>query len=203
MLYTDWKRDHYLNREEAIQTYQRVMDENGGSTALYAANDYLWAYMDAYYDIPISDSGYTYTTDVVPFLQIVLAGYVPTYGPALNFSSNIQDDKLRLADFGVYPSYFVTYEVTAEMLNTQSNWIYTSSYGQWAAEIEGTYEWLNGLLGPVRGQEIVARELVGSDVVATTYENGKQIIVNYSTAPYTQGSVTVNPKDAVITEVTP
>jgi hypothetical protein len=139
----------------------------------------------------------------VPFLQIVLSGYIPAYSPALNFSSNIADDLLRLVDFGVYPSYFLSYDVTAKILNTQSNWIYTSSYAQWGDEIERTYQWLNDLLGPVEGQAIIARRAIVKGVMATTYANGKQIIVNYTDKPFSAGVISVGAKDAVIREVVP
>ncbi|MBI3242546.1 MAG: hypothetical protein HYZ49_09675 [Chloroflexi bacterium] len=203
MLYSDFKSNHFLNREDAIRKYQDLLAENNESTSFYTPNDYMFGYMKAYYDIPLTNSGYIYTTDAVPFLQIVFAGYVPYYGTALNFSSNLQDDLLRHVDFGVYPSYFLSYEVTAKILNTSSNWIYTSSYDQWTQEIKRTYQWLNNLLGPVKGQEIVARQVLEDGVVATTYANGKQIIVNYNDKPFLVGDVVVNSKDAVIRDVLP
>ena len=122
--------------------------------------------------MPLGDNGYIYTSDAVPFLPIVLAGYVPYYGTALNFSSNPQDDLLRHVEYGIYPSYFLTHEATASMLNTPSTWIYTSSYAQWGEEIRRTYQWMNALLAPVRGQEIVAHQELAEGVFATTYANG-------------------------------
>jgi hypothetical protein len=203
MIYSDFKKDHFLNREDAIQLYQQLLAENDGRTSFYLPNDYMFGYMDAYYDIPLTNSGYIYTTDVVPFLQIVFAGYVPYYGPALNFSSNLRNDLLRQIDFGVYPSYMLSNDVTAKILNTDSNWIYTSSYNQWAQEIKQTYQWLNNLLQPVKGQEIVARQVLEDGVVATTYANGKQIIVNYNDKPFSVDGLVVNSQDAVIREVLP
>ena len=203
MLYSDFKNNHFLNRENAIKMYQKLIADNGGSTSFYTPNDYMFAYMKAYYDMPLTDSGYIYTSEVVPFLQIVFAGYVPFYGPALNFTSNVQQDLLRQVDFDVYPSYFLSNDITAKILNTKSNWIYTSSYTQWEQEIKRAYLWLNNLLGPVKGQEIIARETLADGVIATTYSNGKQIIVNYTDQPFAAGNVTVNSQDAVIRQVLP
>jgi len=202
-LYSDFKVNHRLSREDAIRRYQALLADHPGRTAFYRPNDYVFGAMSAYYDIPLSDSGYLYVAETVPFLQIVLAGYVPSYGPALNFSSNLQEDLLRHVDFGVYPAYFLSQEVTAKILNTSSNWIYTSSYGQWAQEIKQTYQWLNRLLGPVAGQTIEARQTLAPGVVATTYRNGYQLIVNYSAQPYRAGAVVVNARDAVLQEVQP
>jgi hypothetical protein len=202
-LYSDFRDNNFLNRELSIQMYQALLAEDNVTTALYLPNDYLFGFMNAYYDMPLGDSGYIYTTETVPFLQIVLAGYVPYYGKALNFSSNLRADLLRHIDYGVYPSYFLSEGVTAEILNTSLNWIYTSSYSQWGHEIEETYQWLNTLLGPVKGAEIESRERLAPGVTATTYSNGQQIIVNYSSTPFELDGLTVDGLDAVVMEVRP
>lgn len=202
-LYSDFKAGNFLNREQAIARYRSLMEANPGSKAFYMPNDYLFGYMDAYYDMPLSNNGYIYTSDSVPFLQIVLSGYVPYYGPAMNFSSDPQADLLRHVDYGVYPSFFLTQEVTGKIINTRSSWLYTSSYDQWGGDINQTYQWLNALLGPVKGQSIVAREELAAGVVAVTYGNGKQILVNYTDQPYNAGETVVNAKDAIIREVVP
>jgi hypothetical protein len=202
-LYSDFKDGHFLNREVTIQMYQALLAADNVTTAFYIPNDYMFGNMQAYYDIALSDSGYIYSTQTVPFLQIVLAGYVPYYGKALNFSSNLRADLLRHVDFGVYPSYFLSQEVTAEILNTNLSWVYTSSYAQWGEEIEETYQWLNALLGQVKGERIEARQSLAPGVVATTYSNGRQIIVNYNSQPFTGEGLTIDSLDAVIREVRP
>lgn len=203
MLYSDFKGGNLMNREDFIQNYRELFAQENGNKSFYSPNDYLFAFLDGYYDMPISTSGYLYTTDTVPFLQIVLSGYIPYFGSALNFSSDLTTDLLRHADFGVYPSFYLTNEVTAEILNTNSSWIYTSSIDQWEGEIERAYAWLDNLLAPVKGEQIVARLVVADGIVSTRYTNGKQILVNYTTNPYTFEGVQIKPKDAVIMEVKP
>ena len=203
LVYSDFKEKNFLNREDAIRMYQELIAQTGGATAFYMPNDYMFRYMQAYYDIPLTDSGYIYTSETVPFLQIVLSGYVPYYGPALNFSSNLQDDLLAHVDSGTYPSYFITNEVTARILDTRANWIYTSSIDQWSESIQQAYEWLNNLLGPVKGESIVARQVLRDRVVATTYSNGIQLIVNYSDQPYYAVGYMISSKDAIARQVSP
>ncbi len=201
--YSDFKNGHLINREGSIHAYQELLAKTKTPTPFYIPNDYAFGSMSAYYDMPISSNGYIYTSESVPFLEIVLAGCVPYYGPALNFSSNLREDLLRQVDYGVYPAYFLSQEVTARILNTSSSWIYTSSYAQWKEEIHRTYQWMNNLLSPVRGQEIVARQTLAQGVSATTYANGRQIIVNYNDSPIQIKGVSINAKDAVILEVQP
>ncbi|MDX2162418.1 MAG: DUF5696 domain-containing protein [bacterium] len=200
-LYTDYRDTPPFSREAAIQAYRALVSESPMRLGLYSPNDYLFGQMHAYYDMPLSDNGYIYTSQPVPFLPTVLAGYVPYYGSALNFSSNRQDDLLRHIEYGIYPSFFLTAASTANMLNTWSAWIYTSAYDQWGEDVRQIYHWMNDLLAPVRGQPIVAHTSLARDVFATTYANGRQIIVNYTDAPYTSGSVRVEARNAVLVEV--
>jgi hypothetical protein len=202
-LYSDFKGGRVVNREEMIANYRSMLADDAGDITIYLPNDYLFDFMNAYYDMPISTSGYLYTSDTVPFLQIVLAGYVPYYGTALNFSSDLRADLLRHADFGVYPAFFLTQEVTAKILNTRSSWIFTSSIDQWEQDVEQTYRWLNELLAPVKGETIIARNVLIPGVVATTYSNGIQIVVNYTERPFELGGVVIESEDAALLEVNP
>ena len=70
-------------------------------------------------------------------------------------------------------------------------------------EINRAYKWLNQLLSPVIGQSIIAREILAKGVVAVTYENGQQIVVNYTEQPYEIDGVFVAAKDAIVREVLP
>lgn len=199
-LYSDYREGGELNREDTIAAYQAMLGASPNRLGIYRPNDYLLGLAQAYYDMPLGDNGYIYTTATVPFLPVVLSGYMPYYGTALNFSSNEQDDLLRMVEFGIYPSYFLTYEATANMLNTPSSWIYTSAYDQWGDDIQATYQWMNALLAPVRGQEIVAHEALTRGVYATTYASGQQIIVNYNNSPFTLDGITVEAKGAALLE---
>ncbi len=200
-LYSDFRAETYRNREAMLQEYQALLSR-GEPVALYRPNAYLWRATRAYYDMPLGDSGYIYTTAAVPFLPIVLAGYIPYYGPPLNFSANLEEDLLRHADYGAYPSFLLTHEATAAILKTRSNWIYTSAYSQWRDEVQRVYTRLASVLGPVQGAAIVARTTPLPGVAVTDYANGKRIVVNYTFQPITLAGQTIAPRDAVLLETT-
>lgn len=199
-LYSDFRQDPPLNREQAITAYQQIFADASVRLGLYRPNDYLWGVTSAYYDMPLSDNGYIYMTESVPFLPMVLAGYLPYYGSVLNFSSNLQTDLLRHVEYGIYPSYFLTHEPTANMLNTRSAWIYTSSYAQWGAHIRESYAWLNALLAPVSGQRIIDHERLAEGVYMTTYANQHRLIVNYNDTVFHYGAFSVAPNNALLLE---
>lgn len=199
-LYSDYRHNPPFNREQAIAAYQRLLSETSGHRGLYRPNDYFFSLAQAYYDLPIDDNGYIFTTETVPFLPILLSGHIPYFGEALNFSSNLSEDLLRHVEYGVYPSYFLTQESTSNLLNTRSSWIYTSSYAQWGSQVQRSYAWMNALLAPVRGQPIIAHQKLTQDVSLTTYANGRQILVNYGDQPFTYAGRQVNAKDAMLLE---
>ncbi len=185
MLYSDFRTAPPLNREQTLRRYQRLLSELPTPLAFYNPNAYAFGWMRAYFDLPLDDSGYIFTAQDVPFLPIVLSGAVPYYGPPLNFSSDPQGDRLKHADYGVYPSFFLSHEVTAKILNTSSSWVFTSAYAQWGEEVKETYRWLNDLLAPALGQAIIARQRLADGVYATSYANGYRVVVNYSNRPFT------------------
>ena len=203
LLYSDFRGDTPYSREAALSVYRQILSETPLRLGLYRPNDYLWSVTQAYYDIPLGDNGYIYTSEAVPFLPIVLAGYIPYYGPALNFSSNLSQDLLRQVDYGIYPSFFLTQEATANMLNTASTWIYTSSYNQWGSQVQQTYQWMNALLAPVRGRGIIDRVKLAEGVFATRYDNQLEIVVNYTSSPFEYNGISVPAADAVLVESVP
>lgn len=198
-LYSDFRAETRRNREQSLQAYQERLTANG-PFAIYRPNAYLWGATRAYYDMPLGDSGYIYTSAAVPFLPIVLAGYIPYYGPPLNFSSNLEEDLLRHADYGSYPSFLLTHETTAAMLKTRSNWIYTSAYRQWRDEVQRAYTRLAKVLGPVQGSAIVARTTPLPGVAVTEYANGKRIVVNYTNQPVSLAGRMIPAREAVVIE---
>jgi hypothetical protein len=199
-LFSDHRNRPPLSRETAVDAYRELLAQAPQPLGLYRPNDYLLGLARAYYDMPLGDNAYVFTSESVPFLPIVLSGSMPYFGEALNFSSNLQEDLLRHVEYGIYPSYFLTQEPTSRMLNTRSSWIYTSSIAQWGESIRSTYAWMNALLAPVRGQRIIAHTRLADGVVATTYASGRQILVNYTDRPFEHRGVRVEPLNAALVE---
>src|SRR5690606_3888465 len=78
-----------ITRSESIENYESLfkrMSENFKSVSLYQPNEYLLQYANNYLDVPLYSSQYIFETDTVPFLEIVLRGYVDMYSPLLNYS---------------------------------------------------------------------------------------------------------------------
>jgi hypothetical protein len=202
-LYSDFKSGNQLNREGAKVAYTEAFASVGRPLSFYAPNDYALAYTKNLYDAPLSNSGYLYTTDSVPFMSIALAGYVNLYSTPLNFSSDLTFERLRLVDYQLYPSFMVTHHPTSRILLTYSNWIYSSQYSQWSDKIIDTYAWMADRLEPVKGATVQSRTVPQTGISVITFSNGQTMIVNYTTQPYTWASITVPANDAWVGEIQP
>ncbi len=196
-LYSNWNKKDPVTRQEAVEAY-RSADLGALSMALYSPAAFLFDKADAAYDIPEGSSDYYIFTDTVPFLQIVLKGYLPYYSSAWNFHADADKELLKCVDYGMYPNWYVTWEDPIELINTPSNWLYSSQYSIWKDAILSRYERINEALRGVMGCQVTNRETLSRDVVRIDYSNGTSIYVNYGDKPWEDGNVSVDREDFLV-----
>ena len=168
-----------FERSHAIGFYQDIAARYD-HLLLDMPNDYLFAYIDGYTALPITNSQYDYYTDLVPLLPIILKGSVSYYTPYLNFNALAEDRLLTMVDFAVNPSYVLTEQPTYEMRFTMANRFYTTTRSDYETEIIDVYHYLNDALSHVMNAYIVHREVIETGLVAVTYSNDVVIYINYS-----------------------
>ncbi|TDL33119.1 hypothetical protein E2R51_10745 [Jeotgalibacillus sp. S-D1] len=198
LLYSDFEKDKESTREEAEAEYKELfasLGENTDAPAVYNPNPYAWSGTYHYLNIPMYSSNYMMTTDTVPFLQIVLKGFIPYYSGYINFQSNQQQDLLRLAEYGVYPSYYVTGESPEVLADTASYDLFTTQFSVWKEDILSKNNRLSEVLKQVENETIEQHEVVSPGVAAVTYSNGKTIIVNYTMEKYEDENAQVEPME--------
>ena len=152
---------------------------------------YLWDETDAFLDMPMYTSDYIFEDESIPFLSIVLKGIMPVYTDYVNFEANKQEFFLKMVETGAYPSFYITKESSAELINTNSSDIYSSQYSvyrQTILEYDAELSALNELLS---GACITGHELLGNDVRKVTYDNGVVIYLNYGGSKQTVEGVTI------------
>lgn len=166
--------------------------------SFYSPNQYLWKYTNQYLNIPMYSSKYMLETETVPFLQIVLKGYVDYFAPPSNFNANSVDEVLRMIDYGAYPSFYLTNEDPVKLIDTESNWLYTSQYLVWKNEIIKEYMIINKALKDVKNATLEDRKIITDGVVVNTYSNGISIIINYTDKTYNYNNVLMSAKDFAV-----
>lgn len=180
--------------------YGKMAEMTDDRLVFYQPNQYAWQYMDKYFDIPMGSSNFIFTSDTVPFLQIVLKGYVDYYATFANFSSNKQDDLLRMLEYGSFPSFYLTTEDPYELADTPSRDVFNSQFTSWEEEIIRQYQVVKELAEVTAGAAIESREVLDPGIVQVTYDNGVSVTVNYTTSDYAEEDVSVEAKGYLITE---
>ena len=189
-LYSNWNKKNPSTRADAVNAFTQA-DSAGLKLNLYAPYAYLWGKCDGIYDIPTGSSNYYIFTETVPFMQIVLKGCIPYYSEGWNFHANASRDLLECVEYGAYPSWYLSWEDSVELINTPSSWLYSTQYAVWKDSVLEEYGKVSQVLGQVSGACIRDRVVLEKDVVRMDYDNGISIYINYRQTDWTGDGVTV------------
>jgi hypothetical protein len=198
VLFSDYNRKNTIVRHEAKVEKENTLSitGNAGKVELHAPNVYAFKYANQVYDLPISTSMLVYETDTVPFLQILLSGYVNSFSSYLNLGANSEEDILKLIDYNTYPSYLFTDGYSHELSRTNLNHLYSTKFDEWKYDVLRDYKIINDVLRKVKGAKIINREVIEDEFVVVSYDNGYKILINYSSEAKTYKSNIIEKKSS-------
>lgn len=184
----------YYSRQETADVFEKSIADASEymNIILEQPFEYLWKYTDAFIDMPLSSSNYMYESQQIPFLAIALKGVVPMYSDYVNFEANKKEFFLKLVETGTFPSFYITYEDSAALINTNSADVYSSKYSVYKQEIISYANELSALSAKVEDAVIVDHEYVQNDVAVVTYDNGVKVYVNYTEEAVTVDGITID-----------
>lgn len=166
-------KDYTISAMENIsKDFDNVLVENG--------NYYTWKYADTVLNIPLDSSNRITTTAEVPFLGIVLHGYMNYTGEAINMAGDYEYTLLKTIENGANPYFVLAYENIPELKINGYSEYYAVEYGVWKESIIEEYKKLNEVLSPLQDQLITGHEIIAERVVKVSYENGTEIYLNYN-----------------------
>lgn len=173
----------YVTKAACREIWQNMLassKEKFGSTITEGGNAYVLGNADVIMNVPTEDSGYQITTKSVPFYQMAVHGLADFTGKAGNLSSDLQKDKLKWVEYGYLPYFELTHSGSEELMYTDYNTLYSSTYSAWLEEAAGIYKEFNENLTEVRNAYMVGHEEVAANVYKVTYSNGYTVYVNYN-----------------------
>ena len=182
LLYGEYLVGHEVSRSQVLQQVcdtAAALQESLGDLAITRPNAYLFGVLGQYHQIPMVSSQFLFETDCVPFLQMVLSGCVEMFAPYVNQGFFSQLDVLKMIDYNCYPSYLLTEQDNYALRHTPSSQLGSTQYEAWRQHIADTYDQVSRVLGCVRGQRLLDRQVPEQGVVLNVYENGV-IYVNYN-----------------------
>ena len=183
---------------EIWQTMLSSAKEKFGSAIAEGGNAYVLGNVDVVMSVPTEDSGYQLTTKSVPFYQMAIHGLTDFTGKAGNLSSDLQKDKLKWVEYGYLPYFELTHSGSEDLMYTDYNTLYSSTYSAWLEEAASIYKEFNENLTEVRNAYMVHHEEVAKNVYKITYSNGYSVYVNYNKENVTVDGETIEAEAYIV-----
>jgi len=201
-LFSYFSGGNIYSRQETKKAADTMMEGFGEfSKAMIQPFDYMWKYADYYFDIPLYASNYNYVSREIPFLPMVLKGYMPYYADYANFEPNKNSFLLKMVEYGAYPSFILTWEESSELKDTNSSDIFTSNYDDFKSMVVEYYNLLKEISDKTDGTAITRHDIIADDVVKVQYENGVEILINYSNREFEYKQDMIAPQSYKVYEV--
>lgn len=170
-LNSNFDEDNPISRDDSqryvSELLDRIANENGYSVMMAKGNIYAAKYADHILEVATDSSYYRYSSYTVPFVGMMLHGYVSYTGTAFNYSGSPDYDLLRSIESGASLYYILGYQNTELMKDDEElNKYYSVSYQSWFDSIVDTYAKLNAEIGDIPDYKIVDHKiLIGERVI--------------------------------------
>ena len=163
-LNSSFNEDEMSLREDSKQYTITALDyfsSKDYKVMLGGGNAYTWGYADYILDVPLTSNRYTNEYATVPFMGVVLHGYVQFAGTALNLEGNLTYAMLKAMESGAGVYFLLSYTNT-ELLKEDEllSQNYSVRYDIWQKRLVEIYKELNSVLADVQTKLIVGHEFL-------------------------------------------
>ena len=181
MLYSEFRKSKAVNRETAMNTVVENLESRFSDYKLMldGGNAYTLKYASDLTNVPMYNSAYTQEDESIPFMQLVLHGYIPYSGTALNLTGEYEDMFLKCIEYGSAPFFTVAADNTELLNKTSMSYYYSVRWDaikekvmEYAARWKEAYDGLND-------KEMKSHKKTGDNFYRTEYEDGTVFYVNY------------------------
>jgi len=190
----------FYTRFDCANTYENIVSNVADKTNLILEEPFafLWKDAQAFLDMPLGSSAYMYEDEEIPFMSMVLKGSIPMYSDYVNFQANKNEFKLQMIEAGIYPSFYLTYEDSADLIYTNSSDLYSTKYDTYRDTVIAYDTEFKEIADATEGAFILRHDKVSAGVNKVTYDNGVVIYVNYTDKAVTADDVTVDALSAKV-----
>lgn len=129
-------------------------------------------------DIPLADTGYAQTERSIPFLAMVLHGYIDYAGVSVDRTADAEGALLDAIEQGASLQFCVMAAPAEALADTGYTGYHAVSYTLWRDKMTVLWQQVDTALSACRGQTIVDHTRTADGLSCTTYENGIRIYVN-------------------------
>ncbi len=167
-LNSDFDEDDPYNREDskefvatALEYLSGMKNNQGEEIELMSegGNAFTWKFLDHLLDVSLDSSRNNDAAHAVPFVGVVLHGYINFTGSPMNMEGNIQYAMLKAIENGASPYYILSYRNTQNLKDYQLlSHYYSVRYDIWKDDVIEMYDELNSVLGDVQDKLIIDHE---------------------------------------------
>ena len=171
-VYSDFKGG--MGREFCIERFRSILEAAGQehAIALEAPNAYTFAHVDTIYEMPMANDGNLIFTESVPVLQMVLHGSV-------SYAAVSGTDLLSCIEYGADPAFYGIYADSEELIETDYDWLYSSTYTNWSKEAIDMFREYSKIYQELYSARIV-KHSSEAGISRTVFDNGTEIYINRS-----------------------
>ncbi len=176
-LNSDFDEDDPYNREDAKSFVMKALSFISGSNdgelevMVDGGNAYTWQYVDHILNASLDSSRYIVASYSVPFLGVVLHGYVNFTGAPLNMEGDVNYAKLKAIENGASIYFTLSYQNTQNLKEDYNlSKYYSVRYDIWQDDVVEIYGELNEQLKDVQNMPIVGHEFLSGMRVPDTDE---------------------------------
>jgi hypothetical protein len=174
-LSSDFDEDEPYNREDSkdfTKTAFEYLDSKYNKVLTSGGNVYSWKYVDYITDAATDSSRHARSCATVPFLGIVLHGYVEFAGSAINMEGNIDYALLRAIENGASLKFILSYRNTQKLKQYYATSVYYSvRYDIWKEDLIARYKEINEVLKGVQTSVIVDHYFIDDYAVRIPDDN--------------------------------
>ena len=165
-LNSDFDEDEPYNRadnqEFTVEAFEYIRNSFAGAEVMTSGgNAYSWKYVDHITDVALDSSRFSVSSASVPFLGIVLHGYVEIAGDPINMEGNLDYAFLKALENGAGLNFILSYRNTDGLKEYEvTSKYYSIRYDIWFDDVVSMYNELNAVLKDVQTSTIVGHDFV-------------------------------------------
>lgn len=203
-LSSDFDTDEPYNREDSkliVTQFLEQAKKDYSSLLGDSGNAYTLKYFDHLLNVSLDSSRFAVTSNAVPFLGVVLHGYLNFAGTPLNMEGDIDYALLKAIESGSSIYYILNYDNT-ELLK-ESPWLsryYAVRYDITKNDLIEQYNKLNDAIGDLQTTLITGHEFLRGERVPEAYELAADLLAAEQEADEIYERQKLNQYKAVVNE---
>lgn len=183
---------NYSAKEGVTRQTAQILTENmlsmlkdaGYQLKFDVGNDYVLQYAESLINVPTSSSHQRLESYSVPFVGMVLKGYLPFTCTSINQSSNVNVAMLEAVESGAGLNYLLIYDNQLNLIDTNYENLFSVNYMTQMDGLLENYKKINEQMGHLQNLKIMDHKHLTEDVNCVTYEDGTKVYVNYGKEAY-------------------